>query len=179
MSKCPNCQRENAEGAILCDFCGYVIDPAAIAQVTETRDLGEGERGQNQPRWGSARFDEKTLLVLRIVHSGHIIRANVHTEGGTVLGRYNPATDTSPEVDLTGYDAEKFGVSRQHARLSIVDGSLYVTDLDAPNGTYLNSLRLTALQPRILRDGDEIRLGKLRIQITFIDMLDESAAEEQ
>lgn len=176
MIKCSNCQRENPDGVILCDYCGYVLDPAAIAQLTETHNFGESDRGQNQPRWGSARFDEKTQLVLRIVNSSHIIHADVHRAGGAVLGRYNPLTDTSPEVDLTGYDAEKLGVSRLHARLSIHDGSLYITDLDAANGTFLNGLRLTARQPRILRDGDEIKLGKLRLQITFIDMLEDESS---
>lgn len=169
---CPNCQRENPSEAILCDYCGYVLDPAAIAQVTETRQFGENERGQNQPRWGTARFDEKTQLVLRVVNSSHIIHAEVHKPGGVLLGRYDALTDTSPEVDLTGYDAETQGVSRQHARMSIHDGSLYITDLGAANSTYLNGLRLTSRQPRILRDGDEIRLGKLRLQVTFIDMVD-------
>ncbi|GAB4574276.1 MAG: hypothetical protein Kow0077_19990 [Anaerolineae bacterium] len=177
MKKCPNCNRENPDNTILCDYCGYVLDPAAIASITETKNLGEAERGRNQPRWGSARFDEQTRLVLRIVDSSHIIQADVHREGGVLLGRYDPVTDTSPDVDLTGYDAERLGVSRQHARLSVHDGSLYITDLAAANGTYLNGLRLAPRQPRILRDGDEIRLGKLRLQITLIDTLDEDITE--
>ncbi len=173
MTTCPNCQRDNPVGAVLCDYCGYVLDPAAIAQATETRNLGENERGQNQPRWGTARFDEKTQLVLRVVDSNLIIHTDIHKEGGILLGRYDPASDTSPDIDLTGYDAEVSGVSRKHARLSIHDGSLYITDLEAPNATYLNGLRLTPRQPRILRDGDEIRLGKLRMQVTFIDMVED------
>ena len=157
----------------MCDYCGYVVDPAAIAQITETRNLGQNERGQNEPRWGSARFDEKTQLVLRVVDSSHIIHTSIHRQGGVLLGRYDAATNTSPDVDLTGYGAETTGVSRQHARLSIHDGSLYITDLGAANSTYLNGLRLTPRQPRILRDGDEIRLGMLRLQITFIDTVED------
>ncbi|MBN2469472.1 MAG: FHA domain-containing protein [Anaerolineae bacterium] len=173
MTTCPNCQRSNAVGAILCEYCGYVLDPAAIAQMIETRNLGESQRGQNQPRWGTARFDEKTQLVLRVVDTSHIIHTDIHKEGGLLMGRYDPAANVSPDIDLTGYNAEKSGVSRRHARLNIHDGSLYIVDLNAPNATYLNGLRLAPHQARILRDGDEIRLGNLRLQVTFIDLVED------
>jgi len=38
-----------------------------------------------------------------------------------------------------------------------------VVDLDSTNGTFLNGMRIMPHQPRILRDGDEIRLGLLKI----------------
>jgi transcription initiation factor TFIIIB Brf1 subunit/transcription initiation factor TFIIB len=166
---CPNCKRENSDNAVVCDFCGQVLDPAAITQHTNTRQFGDADRGENQPRWGTARFDEQTRLVLRLSESGHIINVDAHKVGGLLLGRYDPDTRKSPDIDLTGFRGEDLGVSRQHARLTIKDDSLYITDLAAANATYLNGLRLTAHQPRILRDGDEIRLGKLKLQVTFVD----------
>jgi len=169
--KCPNCQHDYAEGVIICDYCGYVVDSAAIARHTETQRFGESETGQNQPRWGSARFDEQTRLLLRLMDSGQTLYVEVRRPEGITLGRYDPHTQSGPDIDLTGFDAEKLGVSRRHAQLTVQDNSLYITDLDAANGTYLNGLRLTTRQPRILRDGDEIRLGHLKLLVTFVDMV--------
>ena len=36
------------------------------------------------------------------------------------------------------------------------------------NGTYLNGQRLIAHQPRVLRDGDDIRLGFLVLRVKFV-----------
>ena len=47
------------------------------------------------------------------------------------------------------------------------DGALHIVDNDSANGTYLNGQRLVARQPRILRDGDDIRLGHLVVRVTF------------
>ena len=35
------------------------------------------------------------------------------------------------------------------------------------NSTYLNGQRLLPSEPRILRDNDELRLGRLVIRVTF------------
>jgi pSer/pThr/pTyr-binding forkhead associated (FHA) protein len=83
------------------------------------------------------------------------------------VGRYNPTTDEKPEIDLTDYGAVEKGVSRRHAFIIRRDGSLYLVDNDSPNGTFLNGQKLVAQQPRVLRDGDDIRLGHLVLRITF------------
>ncbi|RMG88346.1 MAG: FHA domain-containing protein, partial [Chloroflexi bacterium] len=47
------------------------------------------------------------------------------------------------------------------------DGSLHIKDLGAKNGTFLNGQKLVPEQPRVLRDGDEIRLGRLILEVHF------------
>jgi DNA-binding winged helix-turn-helix (wHTH) protein len=49
------------------------------------------------------------------------------------------------------------GVSRHHARILISDGAARLEDLDSKNGTFVNGEPVTG--PRLLQDGDEIRLG--------------------
>ena len=169
MVKCANCQRENPDGTVICIYCGELVDPTQVPQQVQTRNLGENDTGENQPRWGTARFDEHTSLILRITESSQILNVNMNRQAGVIIGRYDPQSAAAPEVDLSGFKAQELGVSRQHARLSIHEGSLYITDLDSANATYLNGLRLTPNQPRILRDSDEIRLGRLRLQVSFID----------
>lgn len=171
---CSSCHHDNPDGTVICMFCGYVLDTSLLIQSTETRNLGETDAGRNQPRWGTARFDEESRLIIRVTNSGKIIEVDdAQKSSGVLLGRYNPSTKVRPDVDLSGFNAEESGVSREHARLNVIEGSLYITDLNSANHTFLNGLRLTANQPRILRDGDEIRLGRLRLQITFISSIED------
>ena len=58
-------------------------------------------------------------------------------------------------------------VSRQHARITRQGKLVVIEDLGSTNGTHLNGQRLIPHQPRVLRDGDEIRLGKLVCHIFF------------
>jgi DNA-binding winged helix-turn-helix (wHTH) protein len=51
-------------------------------------------------------------------------------------------------------------VSRRHARIVIVPGSVTVEDLDSKNGTYLRGKKVTT-DPVVLRDSDEIRFGSV------------------
>ena len=71
--------------------------------------------------------------------------------GENVLGR-------TPEA-LVWIDS--VGVSRRHARVLLTDTGAVLEDLGSKNGTYLNGLRLDRPQPLV--DGDEIRLGSVRI----------------
>jgi phosphoserine phosphatase RsbU/P len=66
-----------------------------------------------------------------------------------VLGRH-------PQCDLV---LESAPVSRQHAKLTLHDGSYYLEDLNSRNGTYLNG-KLTT-RPQLLKEGDEIGICDL------------------
>lgn len=45
--------------------------------------------------------------------------------------------------------------------------TVVVSDMGSANSTYLNGQRLMPYEPRILRDNDELRLGRLVIRISF------------
>lgn len=70
-------------------------------------------------------------------------------------------------LDLTAFGAYHFGVSRNHAQMTLKDGYLYLEDLDSTNGTRINGFQLTANQKYRLRDGDEIEFARLRTVIQF------------
>ena len=76
-------------------------------------------------------------------------RTVVVAEGETIVGR-----DPRSDVWL---DAE--GVSRRHARLRLAPGTdqVLLDDLGSTNGTFVGRSRVT--EPRILKDGDLIRVG--------------------
>ncbi|MBI5667262.1 MAG: FHA domain-containing protein [Chloroflexi bacterium] len=84
------------------------------------------------------------------------------------FGRANSTGSLKSHVDLTRFDAVNYGVSRLHMILHQKDGKFFVEDMDTINGTYING---DPSKPRELvpvKNGDEIRLGQLRMYIYFL-----------
>jgi phosphoserine phosphatase RsbU/P len=88
------------------------------------------------------------LKVISGPHAGAMF--DVHD--GAVIGR-------SPSADL---HFEESSLSRHHAKLVLSDGLCKIFDLGSSNGTLINGVRIKA--GTVLSDGDEIRLGGLRLQ---------------
>jgi hypothetical protein len=166
---CSNCGTANPPDRMTCSECGEQLDPTLMlpveAQLTE--DFGDKEIGQNVPRWGDSRFTDDTVLQLRIIEPEQTLVLDIHAGGSVVLGRGTATQETVTRMDLSPFGAHSKGVSRNHARLELKNYSLYLTDLNSTNWTYLNGLRLAAKQPRIVRDGDFVDLGQLKCQVLF------------
>ncbi|MEO8609874.1 MAG: FHA domain-containing protein [Chloroflexota bacterium] len=82
--------------------------------------------------------------------------------GGETLG-------SETHVDLTRYDAINCGVSRVHMFLHCLDNQFYIEDVDSRNGTFLNGSAIPSFQMKPLQNGDEIRLGHLRMYVYLIE----------
>ena len=81
----------------------------------------------------------------------------------TMIGRYDPVTEQSPDIDLTDLDLKR-SVSRRHARLiKSEDGFSVVEEIGALNGTFVNGTKLDAGQPRKIQDGDEVGIGLVKL----------------
>ena len=93
----------------------------------------------------------RQALELRVEEKGEarVVRAPVPV----TIGR-------SPEATLVLSDAQ---VSRMHARIDQVDGTLLLRDLQSRNGTFLNARLLEDAEP--IAVGDEIDLGFARIAV--------------
>lgn len=137
-----------------------------------TRALGNTDFEESEPRWGTAHFGSRMnlLLFVRGVKEPFVFDAGAITE--LVIGRFDPDSGQSPDVDLEDFGAAEKGVSRRHATIIRREGQLNLVDSGSDNGTYLNGQRLVAHQPRILRDGDDIRLGHLVVRVKFARIQD-------
>lgn len=162
---CDVCRHENKEGEVHCARCGAPLVDVTAAQAT--RSLGDTDFEEGMPKWGSARFNGAMNLVLTVLDSDLIYTFNADDVSELVIGRLNTDTGERPAIDLTAADAMEKGVSRRHALIVRRDGALHVMDCGSANGTYLNGQKLVAHQPRILRDGDDVRLGHLVVRVTF------------
>jgi DNA-binding winged-HTH domains len=74
----------------------------------------------------------------------------------TILGR---APEAGIRFDLPG-------VSRRHARITVAGEQVTLEDLESRNGTYRGSEKIAG--PVTLSDGDEIRLGPVKITFRLV-----------
>lgn len=166
MILCHNCGTENPDVEVYCRQCGILLDPL---QSGDTSGIYVPPSPVTpKRRWGTARFDLDSFLVLTLRdYDAPPIRVNVNHE--LILGRAHQ--EYVPDIDFDRFDGYERGVSRQHAALRRQHDTIVLVDLNSANSTFLNGQRLVPDQPRIVRDGDEVRLGQLVLRISFEDVL--------
>ncbi|MBZ0291381.1 MAG: FHA domain-containing protein [Anaerolineae bacterium] len=128
------------------------VDPSEIK--LETKTLAGNVLFKNHRTVVFAMIDSEVLLPIPVVDR-------------MTIGRVDHEAEQPVDVDLTPYGGREWGVSRRHATLYRTQHTLSLVDLKSSNGTYLNGVRLTPHQPRLLREGDEVRLGNMRFHIYF------------
>jgi hypothetical protein len=163
MIRCDNCGHINPSSENHCESCGEPLDSLGTTQSLPALPVDESD-----PRWGTARFGAAMNLVLTPVeYANYPLVVDAENVNEIVVGRSDPNTGHMPDIDLRPYNAVERGVSRRHAIIARRNGALNVIDLGTPNGTFLNGQRLVPNQARVLRDGDDLRLGHLIIHVAF------------
>jgi hypothetical protein len=183
---CPKCNHVNRPGILVCENCGTLLvndtqandeKPATKRFESDKTTVDDAEQTYRQASEtselvsaamssaGSTQFTEN--MVLRLEIDGAPTPILLHPKAETSIGRRDPATGTMPDVDLSAYAGYRLGVSRKHAFIRLKNHQLEMYDLGSSNGTSVNGVRLTAHQPHVLRDGDEILLGKMVIRVLF------------
>ncbi len=121
---------------------------------------------------GTARLDfipaetRKDTIVLFIDNFREPLTAVVQPQ--LTLGRQLTGQSAKAHVDLESYQAFDKGVSRVHATIRRVGANVEVEDNNSANGTFVNGYSLMPNQPHPLKNGDEIRLGGLRMHVYFL-----------
>lgn len=163
---CPTCNHQNPEGTLFCTQCGRDLGDVLGDTTIRTRTLvNDPEDIAARATWGSAQFRKGTAIILHVRDAAEPLM--IQPARRIIFGRVDENTTARPDVDLTPYGAHEKGVSRQHAVLEINEDTLILMDIGSSNGTFLNGQRLAARQPRLLRDGDEVRFGKLVTYVYF------------
>jgi hypothetical protein len=116
-------------------------------------------------RWGTATIGVDGIIKLHVV--GMPAPIEVRLNPAIILGRADKDNASEMCIDLTLFGAAEQGVSRQHACLELLNKTVMLTDLGSTNGTFLNDQRIMPQQRRVVRDNDEIRLGRLVMHIYF------------
>ncbi|MCS7182077.1 MAG: cyclic nucleotide-binding domain-containing protein [Thermoanaerobaculum sp.] len=103
-----------------------------------------------------------------LVHEGSGRFFPLRPVGETTIGRHDPVTGITPDVDLTSIDPG-FSVSRRHAVMRAENEGLFLVEVnEKSNGTFLNTLRLEAHKPYQVMDADWVQLGNVLLQVRIL-----------
>src|SRR5579859_5137475 len=78
------------------------------------------------------------------------------------VGRRDRIRNVSPAIDLTSLDEGK-SVSREHAVITLEDGTVSVVDAGSSNGIRVNGEAVETGEPRALKDGDLVAFGEVEL----------------
>ena len=167
MKVCSYCGEKNLEGILFCEECGQDLSVEDRVNLTlPTRQFDQLPTDLSaKATWGTARFAAGSSVLLHFRETADPVL--LQPAKRTVFGRADTTSPVQPDFDLTPFGALEKGVSRIHAVVERSEDTLTIVDMGSSNGTHLNGQRLFPDQPRVLRDGDEIRLGKLVAHIYF------------
>lgn len=154
--KCRHCGRDNRIDSKFCSICGAPLHDRQGDTTTVLTAISDDKIGElSETELGAVRqlSPGDALLIIRSGGSEGA-RFLIDTDS-TSIGRH-PASDIFLD-DIT--------VSRHHARFIRKDGRLHVEDQGSLNGTYVN--RKIVQDAVVLRQGDEIQVGKFRATISL------------
>jgi len=158
--KCPNCGHPYRVGELVCSNCNLVFSTDG-----RTQKFDDQQRPNTDKIWPTGEVIASDRKPISFEINGKRLPLTISET--LTLGRVAGTTGEQPDVDLTAFDAEQFGVSRIHIRIRRKGILLYVSDLGSTNGTQLNGRRLIPDGERLIRDGDELILGRLHIKVRF------------
>jgi hypothetical protein len=105
--------------------------------------------------------------VCRLVAGDGKVEYLLNREGDTLVGRADPVTGITPDVDLSSLDPQR-STSRRHAKLYQMAGHFYVMEeIGVMNGTYVNDARLATGTPVAIKNGDTLKFGL--VSLKFFD----------
>jgi len=156
---CPTCGQPYRPGELACSQCGTVFVKGGKTRLIDDAEKVAIQTNQPQPKGrdvaqAAVSFEiDGQRLVLPIDES-------------IVVGRFSDIPDDlQPDVDLSRFGADEKGVSRRHLQIRYKGYLTYAIDLDSSNGTFHNGTRLLPQRESLLRNGDELQLGSLKIKI--------------
>ena len=154
----------NPDGSMFCDQCGEELPVAtADAGMTPAAPAAPAPDYSDASAAPAAPYAPATSARLTLKEDGAEFQLAGKSE--YLIGREDPVSNIYPDIDLTPHKGEDYGVSRMHAKILQQGGQYLVEDLNSTNFTYVNRQKLTAKTPTPIKDGDELRFGK--VEATF------------
>lgn len=161
---CLHCGKTNQRHEVFCYSCGQLLEP--VKGAYDTRVLNEQA---NEPL-DSEHFGPDSVLVLRVRGSTENYETRPQkADHELIIGRSTKGSVLAPDIDLTNRQASEMGVSRLHLSINydMEHKAVLVSDLGSANGSFINGQRMMPKEVRVLRHGDELRLGKLVLLASF------------
>jgi CRP-like cAMP-binding protein len=100
-----------------------------------------------------------------LTHEASGVFFPINPTGETTLGRHDPVTGVTPDIDLSGLDPERT-VSRRHAMIRAGERSLALTETNpSSNGTFVNGKKLAGFEPHPIVHGDIVQLALVAMRV--------------
>jgi hypothetical protein len=138
--------------------------PDSSAQITEPPPAPPAPAPVSQPVFERELSAPPARLGLLVSGTGQTLALDP-ARNEFLVGRPDPVSGTTPEIDLGPFDANRT-LSRRHARI-LRDGGQYLVreDTTTTNGTYLNDQRLQTGVAVALKSGDKLRFGSIEVEV--------------
>ena len=164
---CPICKNKNDRYAIVCIHCGAPMEdekPTGMARTTRNT----GGLSFDLSRLPDSVIDNSLIPDdgIAIYAAGTLKPYYLRIKGEFVIGRKAEET-SSTFLDLSELDGYNMGISRRHVMICRADNGYEVTDLSSTNGTWMNDERLVPNKPYRLKNGAQLRVGRLRLLVTY------------
>lgn len=104
-------------------------------------------------------------LGLFIANTGDLVL--IEKAERVTLGRHMEDAGTLISLDLTPYGGVQSGVSHRHAVIMVYQDTYLLQDLGSTNGTWLNAVCLPPHSSHMLKNGDIIQVGQIRMCVVF------------
>ncbi len=151
---CPSCGSANPAGESFCSNCGANLNAPPPVQPAPVA----------APAAPDASFAPAPAAVATraqiVVESDNTV-FDLAGKSEALIGREDAVSNIFPDIDLTPHNGEDGGVGRRHARIIYSGNQYLIEDLNSINFTFVNKQKITPKTPTPLKDGDEIRLGRV------------------
>jgi CRP-like cAMP-binding protein len=106
-----------------------------------------------------------TLLTnrARLIYMTDNTELVIPTQAEVTIGRIDPVNHVTPDIDLTAIDTQ-LTTSRRHAKVLRRSDGFYMLEERATNGTFVNGQRISSERPLLIRTGDDIWFGNVRMR---------------
>jgi hypothetical protein len=163
--QCINCGKKNRLKDVFCFSCGHMLEE--VADGMDTKHFNEA----TNELYSDEYFGPDSVVMLSS-RSSDVSRFELRPQTSNrevVIGRTAENQTVRPDLDLSPANASNLGVSRLHLSLTYdgANNTVQIKDLGSANGSYVNGQKILPTERRALRNGDEVRLGRLVLRVTF------------
>jgi hypothetical protein len=145
---------------MFCDECGERLDPGAQVSAPVATPVAPPPAPAPAPVPAAP---VATATPIKIVVESDNFVFDLTGKSEITIGREDAVSNIYPDVDLTNHGGEEGGVSRMHAKIYNQGAQYMVEDQNSTNFTFVNKQKLAPKTPTPIKEGDEIRLGRVAL----------------
>ncbi len=147
-----------------------LTDSVPISSVPKSISLDDKDvqvkKFLRKPTGTRGRLGKKAWQIILVCLDKEVEPIGLEIVGDVTIGRL---TDETPvDLDLNPYQADAYGVSREHAMFRPAEDKLLISDLGSTNGTYYEGSKVMLGQPRPIKSGSVISFGKLNFWVKIV-----------